>query len=72
MNWRSKASLLVAMISLLTGCSNTPVAYCPMPVSASPEVRAWLKDKEPFPEYMRQYLKAVGDEQEAIKKNCFR
>jgi hypothetical protein len=57
------------MTTSLIGCKEDSL-YCPSPVIASSEVKEWLKDHEPLPAYMRDYLKAVGDEQEVIKDNC--
>ena len=65
----SKISLLAVMMRLLAACS-CPTLYCPTPVNASDQAKQWFEAQEPLPEYMRQYLKDIGDEQEAIKKNC--
>lgn len=68
-NWKSRTVLLVLMMISLVACE-IPHPWCPSPVQASNEVKAWYKAKEPLPSCMREYLKAVGDEQEAIRVNC--
>lgn len=65
----SKLALMVAMMISLVACE-IPRPWCPSPVQASNEVKAWYKAKEPLPSCMREYLKAVGDEQEIIRVNC--
>jgi hypothetical protein len=69
MKWKSRIVLLAVMTTWLTACK-APVPYCPSPVNASAEVKGYFKAHEPLPPYLKDYLKAIGDEQEAIKVNC--
>jgi hypothetical protein len=54
---------------LLTGC-NTKPGYCPSPVRADNCTKEFLKTLTPLPSCAKDYLKAVGDEQQAIMDNC--
>jgi hypothetical protein len=69
MRLKSGIVLLAVMMMSLEGC-RAPTPYCPSPVNASAEVKEWMKGHEPLPPYLKDYLKAIGDDQEAIRVNC--
>ena len=66
---RNTAAAII-LFGILAACTSAKPSYCPSPVYASQEAKEWLQSYEPFPPYVREYFKAIGDEQEAIKKNC--
>lgn len=68
-----KRFILAVPVFLLIGCSQVTAPasqYCPVPVHASAEVKAWLQSKEPLPSPVKQYFKIVGDQQAAIESTC--
>jgi hypothetical protein len=69
MSLQLRIALLVAMTILSAGCKENSL-YCPSPVIATGQVKEWFKSHEPLPGYMRDYLKSIGDQQEAIKDSC--
>lgn len=69
MNLTLKTAPLVVTAMLLTGC-NTKPGYCPSPVRADNCTKEFLKTLTPLPSCAKDYLKAVGDEQQAIMDNC--
>lgn len=67
-----KNLLLAAMTISLASCNTAPPAptFCPIAINANGQVKDWFKSKEPLPQYMRDYLKNIGDQQADIGKYC--
>jgi len=61
------------ILLLLTACNQEVASYCPQPVKACPDYKAWLKrhnQQEAIPMCGVIYLKQLGDQQEALATNC--
>jgi hypothetical protein len=60
------------MIVLLAGCNPAPQPprFCPIAVHANDQVHGWFEAHKPLPQYMRDYLKNIGDQQADIDKYC--
>jgi len=61
--------LLVLMMISLTACEPRVklVRMCPASIEASDQVKGWYRQHKPLPPYMREYLKAIGDQQEMLR-----
>ena len=71
MRRRFTHSLLVAGMTLLTGCEGTAApGFCPQPLVTDDCTKAWLRQPEGRPECVLSWLNRLQKQQEAIRKAC--